>query len=234
MKKFYSLIATTILISMMVASPGNAANEILTSLHGKAAGLDVNGDLIIKGEQVTNVTAADGAKNGSTVVATVEAAGAVRYVKLTCTATPFTLADSAGSGQYGGVKVYDLPAGLIMFLGGVVDGAITLTEAAWTDTFDGDIGIGTAVHGDAAGMNGTAQDLIQATALTQAVAQVATCDMVSIATALTESGARWHDGTATAKDVYFNIEIDDSAAHTAGNGTFTGTIEFAYIILGDN
>lgn len=208
--------------------------EILTSIHGKEIGLDADRNLIVGGKQVTDISAEVGAKNGSTVVETTVVDGPIRKVKLTCTATPFALADSAGNGQYGGVKVYDFPAGLLLFLGGVVDGAITLTEAAWTDTFDGDIGIGTAVHGDAGGMDGTAQDLIQATALTQAVAQVATCDMVTIATALTESGARWHDGTATAKDMYLNIEIDDDASHTAGNGTFTGTIEFIYCILGDN
>ena len=210
------------------------AKEILTSLHGKEAGLDSGRNLIVGGKQITDISAEVGAKNGSTVVETSVVDGPVRKVKLTCTATPFALADSAGAGQYGGVKVYDFPSGLLLFLGGVIDGSITLTEAAWLDTFDGDVGLGTAVHGDADGLDGTAQDLLQATALTQAVAQVANCDAVSIATALTESGARWHDGTTTAKDMYFNIEIDDNAAHTAGNGTFTGTIEFAYMILGDN
>lgn len=210
------------------------AKEILTSLHGKEIGLDADRNLVVGGKQITDKSAEVGAKNGSTVVETYCIDGPVRKVKLTCTATPISFEDSAGNGQYGGVKVYDFPSGLLLFMGGVIDGSLTLTEAAWIDTFDGDVGLGTAVHGDAGGLDGTSQDLLQATALTQAVAQVANCDAVTIATALTESGLRHHDGTATAKDMFLNFEIDDNAAHAAGNGTFTGTIEFAYMILGDN
>lgn len=211
--------------------------EILTSIHGKEIGLDADRNLIVGGKQITDKAAAVGAKNGSTVVETTLIDGPVRKVKLTCTATPITTADSAGNGQYGGVKVYDFPAGLLLFLGAVIDGSITLIDdsGTWTATWDGDVGLGTAVHGDAGGMDGTAQDLLQGTAVTQAVAKVANCDAVTIATALTESGARWHDGTATPKDMYLNLEVDDAAAHADGDGgTFTGTIEFAYLILGDN
>lgn len=208
-------------------------NTILTSLHGRRIGLNKNGDLVVGGVKVTDITAAQGAKNGSTVSIVETVNGPLHKVKLTLTATPISLADSAGAGQYGGVKVYDFPAGLLCFMGGVIDGSLTL-PAPFIDTFDGDVGIGTAVHPDAAGLDGTSQDLVQATALTQAVSKVANSDAVTIATALTESGARWHDGTATAKDCYLNFEIDDNAAHTAETGLFTGTIEFAYMMLGDN
>ena len=68
----------------------------------------------------------------------------------------------------------------------------------------------------------------------QAVAEVANCDSQSIATALTESGARWLDGTSTAKDMFLNFVIDDNAAHGAGTATFTGTISFLWSVLGDN
>ena len=211
--------------------------EILTSLHGMEIGLDADRDLIVGGKQITDKAAEVGAKNGSTVVETSLIDGPVRKVKLTCTATPITFADSAGNGQYGGVKVYDFPSGLLLFLGGVIDGSLTLVDdsGTWSATWNGDVGLGTAVHGDASGLDGTSQDLLQATATTVAVAKVGNCDAVSIATALTESGARWHDGTTTAKDMYLNFEIDDAAAHADGDGgTFTGTIEFAYMILGDN
>jgi len=211
------------------------AKEILTSIHGKEIGLDSDRNLIVGGKQVTDKSAAVGAKNGSTVVETSVVDGPVRKVKLTCTATPFTFTDEAGQGQHSGVKVYDFPSGLLLFFGGVIDGSLTLIDASWTDTFDGDVSLGTAVNADAQGLDTTAVDLVQATALTQAAEQVANCDAVSIATALTESGARWHDGTATAKDMYLNFEIDDEAAHVnEATGTFTGTIEFAYMIIGDN
>jgi hypothetical protein len=70
--------------------------------------------------------------------------------------------------------------------------------------------------------------MLASTALTQAVAQVAEVETVGAAVT-----ALW-DGTTTPLDLYLNVEIDDNAAHTAGNGTFTGTVEFTYIRIGDN
>jgi hypothetical protein len=66
-----------------------------------------------------------------------------------------------------------------------------------------------------------------------ATAKVAVVDAVSVATALTESGSRWIDGTSTAIDMFLNLVIDDDATHTAGSATFTGTITFTWSILGD-
>jgi len=176
-----------------------------------------------------------GAKNGSTVVAAEYGDGVVHKTILTCSATPLSLADEAGQGQYGGVKVYDFPAGCICTLGAVIDGSITLTEAAWKDTWDGDIALGAAAPSDhQTGL--VAADtgrFLQSTATTTAAAQVANVDAVSVATGLTESGARWTDGTATACDLYLNLLVDDDAAHAAGNGTFTGTITIVWINLGD-
>ncbi len=207
--------------------------EILTSIHGKEVGLDGDRDLIVGGKQITDRAAEVGAKVGTTVVdETID--GPVRKVKLTCTTTPIVVTDEAGQGQFAPVKLYDFPSGLLLFLGAVIDGSFTVDDATMSDTFDGDVALGTAAATDAQGQDGTTVDLMATTALTQAVAQVANCDAVSAATAVTESGARWLDGTTTAKDLYLNFEIDDSAAHATGTGSFTGTVEFAYIILGDN
>jgi hypothetical protein len=205
-----------------------AENKILVSLHGNRVGLDKNGSLIIDDVQVTDGQVAPGAKNGNTVSAKIVKNGGFTTVKLTCTATPIVFADEAGQGQYGGVKVFDFEEGLIQFIGATVDGDITLTEAAWIDTWDGDFSLGTAVMADAQGLDGTAVDLLAAAATAQAVAQVASVQGASAA------GNSFHDGTTTAKDMYLNVEIDDNAAHAAGNGTFTGTIEFTYIRIGDN
>lgn len=207
---------------------------ILTSLHGGLTGITANGDLVLGTTQATDITGV-GAKNGSTVAAIEVGAGPIYKTKLTLTALPLTFTDEAGQGQRSGVKIYDFPAGLLCFLGAVIDGSLTLITASWGDTFDGDLSLGTAVNADSQGLDTTAVDLMQATAMTQAIAQVANCDAITIATALTESGARWHDGTATAKDLYINFEIDDDAAHVdQATGTFTGTVEFMWMILGDN
>lgn len=173
-----------------------------------------------------------GAAGHATITAREYGDGVVHKTVLTCTATPITIADDAGVAQYGGVKVYDFPAGLINTLGVVIDGALT-GYASLIDTFDGDVAVGTVTATTGATLTGTEADIMPSVALTTAVAEVAVCDAVSVATALTESGARWLDGTATAIDAFLNFVIDDNAAHGAGTATFTGTITLTWINLGD-
>jgi len=173
-----------------------------------------------------------GAKNGATVTATEYGDGVLHKTVLTCTATPLTFGDEAGQGQYGGVKVYDFPTGAICVLGAVINGTMTLTAPVIT-TWDGDIGLGVEAptdHQDVANKTGL---VLQKTSTTQAVARVATTDAVTAATALTEAGARWLDGTGTAKDLYLNLLVDDNAAHdNTITGAFTGTITFHWLNLG--
>lgn len=159
----------------------------------------------------------------------------LRKTKITCVDTPITLADDAGTAQYGGLKVYDFPAGLLCTLGVCIDGVLENDGTATIiDTFTGVIACGTATAGTGTTLTSTEADILQSTNLTQAVAGIANCDAVSIATALTEAGARWFDGTDTAKDLYLNVAIADDATHTAGTILFTGTIEFVWLIIGDN
>ena len=180
------------------------------------------------------VTLGAGAANGATVAATEYGDQAIHKTVLTCVDTPLTFGDEAGQGQYGGVKVYDFPGGLICSLGATIDGVMTLTAPA-IDTWDGDIGLGLEAptdHQDVANKTG---QIMPKVSTTQAVAKVATVDAQSVATALTESGARWLDGTTTAKDLFLNLLVDDNALHdNTIAGTFTGTITFAWINLGDN
>ena len=173
-----------------------------------------------------------GTPNGSTVVAHEAGVGGVHKTTLVCSATPISVSDDAGVAQYGGVKVYDFPAGLILVLGAVIDGALT-GYASLIDTFDGDVAIGTATATTGATLTGTESDILQSTALTQAVGEVAVADAVTVATALTESGARHLDGTTTPIDAFLNFVIDDNAAHGAGTATFTGTITLTWMNLGD-
>ena len=208
------------------------AKKILTSIHGERIGLDVDGNLVVGGKKVTDITAEIGAKNGSSITEEVTDSGCFRKVKITCVATPLVLTDDPDVAVYGGVKVYDFPEGLLLFLGGVIDGAITAVDVL--ATFDGDVALGSATATTGSTLTGTEDDLLQSTALTQAIAKVANCDAITIGTALTESGARWMDGTTTAKDLFLNFVIDEDAANATSTGEFTGTIEFIYTILGDN
>lgn len=173
-----------------------------------------------------------GTKNGSTISVEEQGDGVVHKTVLTCVNTPLTFGDEAGQGQYGGVKVYDFPKGLIATLGAVINGTMTLTAPA-IDTWDGDIGLGVAVVSDHQDASNKIGQVLQKTSTTQAVAKVATVDAVSAATVLTESGARWLNGTSTAIDLYLNLLIDDNGAHdNTITGTFTGTITIVWINLG--
>lgn len=203
-----------------------------------ATGVTVDGVLLKDGAVTSTAlpitTAEIGAKNGATVTATENGDGVWHKTTLTCVATPMTFGDEGGQGQYGGTKVYDFPEGLILFAGAVVDGDMTLAAPA-IDAWEGDVGLGTAAPTDhQTGINAAGVSLLDATDVAAATSKVAAIPAVSVATALTESGGRWVDGTGTPADLYLNLLIDDNGAHdNTITGTFTGTITFLWALIGD-
>lgn len=184
-------------------------------------------------KQVTS--SGTGAKNGATVTAVEYGNGVIHQTVLTCAATPVTIADDAGVAQYGGVKVYDFPDGAICTLGAVVSGALTAgVTGTIINDWDGDVALGTVTATTGATLTGTEADIMPSVAVSAGASdKIGVVSAVSVATALTESGARWFDGTTTAKDCFLNFVIDDSATHTAGTAAFTGTITLTWINLGD-
>lgn len=207
-------------------------NTILTSLHGRRIGLNVDGDLVVNQKVVTAVTAEVGAKNGATVTETLLQDGVFRKVRLDCVALPIPLTDEADTTVHGGIKVYDFPAGLLLFMGANIDGDLTGVDVA--ATFDGDVALGsTEVDNTATPMVTTQQDLLANTTLASATAKVAPVDAFTVPALLTESGAVWLDGRATAKDMWLNFLIDEDGANDTTDGAFTGTIEFIYAIIGN-
>lgn len=161
--------------------------------------------------------------------------GAQHQTLLRCQAFDLgAFGDEAGQGQYAGALAYTFPQGAIEFEGAVLQGSITLTAPA-IDAWAGSIGLGVTVpvdHQDAANLTGAVMPKV---AIAAATAKVGAVDALSVATALTESGARWLDGTAAAKALYLNLLVDDDAAHdNTITGTFTGTILVTWKNLGDN
>jgi hypothetical protein len=172
---------------------------------------------------LTNV----GAKNGSTVSAVEYSDGVINKTVLTFTATPITVADDAGVAQYGGAgKVYDMPTGLISFLGCIVDGALTMgATGTFIDAFTGLVSLGTIAATTGATLTSTEADIMASVAVGAATTKVATIAGTSV-------GATVVNGTSTAKDVYLNFLITDDATHTAGTGTFTGTATLLWSNVG--
>jgi len=177
-----------------------------------------------------------GVPSGTGVVATESSRGAVQRTLLTLTNTPVTMTDDAGVAQWGSAgKIYTFPQGLILTLGAVLTGNLTLgTTGTFIDAFTGVNAIGTATATTGATLVGTEADILQSTANAEAASKIAAVDSVSIATALTESGARHFDGTTTAKAAFLNFAIADHASHTSGTGKFSGTVILHWINLGDN
>lgn len=167
--------------------------------------------------EIASVESGNGARaNGTTITAVTETGALIHKTTLTCTALAITVADDAGVAQYGGVKVYDFPTGVIAILGCEVYGNLT-GYASLIDTFDGDVALGTVTATTGATLTSTEADIMASNALTTAVAEVAAVEAKSTGFALI--GTR-----AAAADAYLNFVIDDNVAHGAGTATFTGTI----------
>lgn len=184
-------------------------------------------------ELTAEMTASQGTvdSNGGTVAAAFKSYGPIHQAVFTLTDTPITLTDDADVGQYGSIKLIDLPAGLVHFLGAVVDATLTLTETEWVDNAEGDVGLGTTAVTNGDALATTEQNIIPTTAIAAMTSQSGPIDCKSAAG--TDSSITV-DGTGTALDVYLNVRIDDDAAHITGGGTVTGTVTVTWVHLGDN
>lgn len=173
-----------------------------------------------------------GAANGTGVAAVEYGEGdGIHKTVLTFTDHAIALTDEAGVVAYGGSKVYDFPAGAIYVLGAVSDVDLTKSSAGVNVDWDGDFGVGTATAGNDATLATTEQDIIPTTATPQASAGATTANGQSTATE-----NKVHDGTTTAKDVYFNLLVDDAdhdVTTTACNLILNGTLTLLWANLGD-
>lgn len=148
---------------------------------------------------------------------------------ITLTDVEIALADEGGVGQWAATKIYDFPAGMILWLGAVVDCTIELEEAAWLDTAAGDIALGTAAATDGNAFSSAEINLMPNNDVGPLTAQAG--NLRGKPTTGTDATATF-DGTGTPVDVYLNLRIDDNAAHTAGTAIINGTITLNWINLG--
>jgi len=209
-------------------TPGtNAASKaVVAGSDGKIGAATFDGAITTEVAGITSVGV--GAKAGDTVaVAEQGCSGVIHKTVLTLTDTPITLTDDPGQGQYGGVKIYDMPAGNHIFLGATIDADLTLTNEAWTDTAEGDVGLGTVVVTNGDALATTEQNIIATTAIVAMTAQVgpinaSSADVATIVAAGTDD-----------TDIYLNVRIDDAEAHITDGGTITGTVTIVWANLGD-
>jgi hypothetical protein len=174
---------------------------------------------------------------GSSAVSTIDvvqsASVSVQKTVLTLTDTEITLTDNAGVVAYGGLKVYDFPAGHVLFLGAMADLTMTKSSAGVNADWDGDFSLGTVTATNNATLSSTEASFIPSTATPQASSGATTAKGASTST---EAGTVF-DGSATATDVYLNFLVDDAdhdVTGTACNLIANGTITLHWINLGDN
>jgi len=176
------------------------------------------------------VTDTAGAAVGTVVAEEQGTAG--RKVVLTFTDETVAVLDNPATVGYLGLKIFDLPEGLIFFVASSADLVITKDSAGVDDDWNGDFGVGTITAAGSTPLAGAEQDLIPTTATPQATAGATSAKGASTDT---EAGVI-HDGTTTAKDVYLNILVDDGdqdVTTTPCNFILNGTITLCYMQCGD-
>lgn len=159
--------------------------------------------------------------------------GSLVVTTFTLIAARITVTDGALSGSHGSLKIYDMPAGAITFLGcrqdytAFAEGA-ALTGAAGDAVFE--IGVGTtAISAAADGTlgNGVNENVGQAVAVTLSGG-------TGTGTAVDGAKTTALDGTATAIDL--NLNWSGTAATIDANSTIdvTGTITVVWVNMGDD
>jgi hypothetical protein len=165
-----------------------------------------------------------------TGVTTEELGGSVVHqTVLTFVNTPIPLTDEVGVVAYGGLKVYDFPAGLILVLGATSDLDLTKSSAGVNANWDGDFGIGTVTASNNATLSSTEQNILPTTATPQAASGATTANGQNTAVAFL-------DGTSTAVDAFLNFLVDDAdhnVTGTACNIIVNGTVTLTWANLGD-
>lgn len=171
-----------------------------------------------------------GAAAGTNVTAAENGDSLVHQTVLTLAATPVTVANTTGA-SFGSQKLYDFPEGRILVLGTTA----YFSEISWAGQDigtggSGDYSLGTTATSDAT-LDSTDVDLLPSSAMLDPF--VAGVGRSNAGTAL--AAAAQFDGTATPKDAYLNVIIDDADVADAASDTvlFTGTVKITWINLGD-
>lgn len=156
-------------------------------------------------------------------------AGGTTKTVLTLSGESITMTDAGVAGSHGSLKVFDFPAGGIVFLGATCDLTITAGAGGIADTAAvvGSVGTATVGTGDAT-LAGTEADLIPSTA-SPLTAGAGTTKGKSVT-----AGIAVFDGTAAAIDAWLNFAVPDVGSTANDTLTVSGTITLVWASLGDN
>lgn len=182
-----------------------------------------------------------GAKNGATVTAVERGDGYQHQTVLTLASTPLQLNGGATNTiQYGGVKIYDFPEGLIQIDGCLA--AVTIAMAGAMSAYfnngtpEGDLSVGSSIadSAEALGSSDTSDDdMVGAFAFTMTDYAVAAA-VKGLSDQVTAAALR-QNGTATAVDGNLNavVDADEMASIGAIILLVSGTIILNWRFCGD-
>lgn len=188
-----------------------------------------SGKWVIISHSAEDGTLGKGSAATTAIVAREHGNFAIHKTVLTLTSLSLTIIDrGAGNVGYGGVKVYDFPAGAIEILGASANVTLLAGAGGIVDDWDGDFSLGTVTAAADNDLTGTEANVLPKTATIQATSGTGTAQGKSTTT---EIGI--HDGTSTAIDAYLNVMIDDADISSNDTLAASGTITLVWVNLGD-
>ncbi len=172
----------------------------------------------------------NGAVAGTNVTVTEKGDGVSHQTVLTFTNAPVAVTRAGGDDSgWGALKIYDFPECHLLILAAQVNLAISVVGDANIDNAgSGDFSLGTTGTADNA-LGGTEVDILASSGMTDPFVTG-----LGGVVAVTSASVQF-DGSAAAKDLYFNV-IFDAGDVTTGNGTalFNGAITLTWINIGDD
>jgi len=155
---------------------------------------------------------------GSGIRAEEAGVGAVRQTVLHFDDTPLTITDQTSTVGYGGLKIYDFPAGEIFIAAVSVDLTEITESGGIVSDFDSDFAIGTVTASNNATLTSTEANIVQSTSVAQAVAGTtsATGTSRTLITPLTDnSGGTASDTLAALTGSYVEATMENTVASLA-------------------
>lgn len=219
--------------SVLISAAGTGTDAIQLLASAGAVDIQASTDVTITPGDDLDLMGNEGAAAAAGNVASERCMGGFCQTVMTLTDVAVNIANTSGPGHncFGGVKVYDFPAGWVNRLGVVATfTSITFGAGGLADNSDGDVGFGSTTAVEDGGLAGTEVDWVPSTELTTAVGGVVPAELATS----TVAEQTLCDGSGAACGLYMNFEFDDADCSAADTLAVTGTVTVTWIALGDN
>lgn len=219
--------------SVLISAAGTGSDAV--QLMASAGSVDIQASLdvtVTPGDDL-DLWGDEGAVAAAGNVDSYRCMGGFCQTVMTLTDVAVNIANTSGPGHncFGGVKIYDFPAGWINRLGVVATfTSITFGVGGLADNSDGDVSFGSTTAVEDGGLAGTEADWVPTTELTTAAGGIVPAELAT--STVTEQ--TFCDGSSAACDLYMNFEFDDADCSALDTLAVVGTVTVTWLDLGDN